>query len=79
MRTCGAEIATSELYFDGRGVPQDYIRAYMWATIAAQTTSVGKEYLKAMAAQMTPDELNESKHRVTAWWEHRAKPLPLTH
>jgi len=72
----GAQVALSELYFDGRGVPQDYVRAYTWATIAAQTTSGGKEYLKAMAAQMTPTELNETNHRVKAWWEHHATPLP---
>jgi TPR repeat protein len=72
----GAQIALSELYFDGRGMPQDYIRAYTWATIAAQTTSGGNEYLKAMAAQMTPDQVDDAKHRVRAWWEHRVKPLP---
>jgi len=71
----GAQIALSELYFDGRGVPQDCVRAYAWATIAAQTTSGGKEYLRAMAAQMTPDELKEAKLRVRAWWEHRGEPL----
>jgi hypothetical protein len=71
----GAQVALSELYFDGRGVPQDYVRAYTWATIAAQTTSGGKAYLKAMAAQMTPDELREAKLRVRAWWEHRGEPL----
>jgi TPR repeat protein len=72
----GAQVALSELYFDGRGVPQDYVRAYTWATIAAQTTSGGKEYLKAMAAQMTPEQLEDAERRVTVWWEHRAKPLP---
>ena len=70
-----AQVALSEMYFDGLGVPQDYVHAYTWATIAAQTTSGGKEYVKAMAAQMTPEELNEAEHHVTAWWEHRAKPL----
>lgn len=71
----GAQIALSELYFDGRGVPQDYVRAYTWGTIAAQTSNGGQDYLQAMAAQMTPNELHEAKHRVTAWWEHRVKPL----
>jgi hypothetical protein len=71
----GAQVALSELYFNGRGVRQDYVRAYTWATIAAQTTSGGKEYLKAMAAQMTPEQLDDAERRVMVWWGHRAKPL----
>jgi hypothetical protein len=72
----GAQLALSELYFSGVGVERDYVRAYTWATIAAQTTNENIQSMESIAERMTPEQLAEAKHRVTAWWQHRAKPLP---
>lgn len=30
-----AQLELSEMYSDGKGVPQDYVRAYLWASLAA--------------------------------------------
>jgi TPR repeat protein len=72
----GAQMALSELYFNGRGVPRDYVRAYTWATIAAQTTNQDNNLLDDIADQMTSEQLAEAQHRVTIWWQRRARPMP---
>jgi TPR repeat protein len=69
-------MALSELYFNGSGVPRDYVRAYTWATIAAQTTNQENNLLDEIADQMTSEQLTEAQHRVAIWWQHRARPMP---
>ncbi len=65
-------------YLDGRGVPQDYVLAYMWANLAAAELSVeqGKHSVIVRddaAKRMTPDQIAEAQ-RLTREW----KPLAPT-
>ncbi|MDF0676608.1 MAG: tetratricopeptide repeat protein [Nitrospira sp.] len=54
------------LYANGRGLPQDYVRAYMWWSIAA-AHSTGKEEeseesaLDKLARRMTPTQIAEAQ------------------
>ena len=54
------------LYANGRGVPQDYVRAYMWWKLAA-AHSAGKEeaseesVLDKLARRMTPGQIAEGQ------------------
>jgi TPR repeat protein len=54
------------LYANGRGIPQDYVRAYMWWKLAA-SSSAGKEeeseesILDKLTRRMTPGEIAEGQ------------------
>jgi|SRR5438034_1147601 len=57
------------LYDNGRGVPQDYVKAYMWLDLAAaQLTSNGKKLAvdnrDDAARRMTPAQIAEA-HRLS--------------
>src|SRR5438093_2246141 len=72
----GAQSALSQLYFSGRGVPRDYIRAYTWASIAAGLSGNQNEELKEMASVMTELQLRAAQRRISNWWtraEQRAE------
>jgi len=46
----GAQSMLGLLYFTGRGVPRDYVKAYMWSSIAAaQGNPVSQEQLAEVA------------------------------
>jgi TPR repeat protein len=55
------------LYMQGRGVPQDYVTAKMWLTLAG---SIGLEAATplsaALQARMTPDQINEAQAQAEA-------------
>ncbi len=50
------------LYANRRGIPQDYVRAYMWRNLAA-THSTGKEesVLDRVSHRMTPGQIAEDQ------------------
>lgn len=56
------------LYATGQGVPQDYLTAYMWITLA-----VMGEYpdaannLNILAKYMTPEQIEQAQERAHAW------------
>ena len=56
------------LYFEGRGVPQDYVLGQMWLTLAG---SVGQSDAPALMQQlggaMTPEQITEAQGRAEAW------------
>lgn len=55
----GAQLDMAVLYALGRGVPQDFSRAYFWAGLAAQRNLPGAARLRdALALEMSVDQLH---------------------
>jgi len=52
------------LYFEGRGVPQDYVLGRMWLTLAGSAGQTDAAALIDMlGGTMTPDQINEAQSR----------------
>jgi hypothetical protein len=50
------------MYFDGKGVPQDYVLAYMWLSIAAENgDKYGAEMRDNVAQDMTPYQIAKAQ------------------
>ena len=61
------------MYRKGQGVPQDYVEAYKWVSLAAS-----QGYVKAIkgrhavVSEMSPDQIAEAKRVAREWVEqHR--------
>lgn len=65
QRHADAQYNLGLLYAYGRGVPQDYVRAYMWWSLAAQSTGSAEESEESMldkvARRMTPAQIAEAQ------------------
>ena len=65
QRHADAQFNLGWLYAYARGVPQDYVRAYMWWSLAAQSTSNAEESEESMldkvARRMTPAQIAEAQ------------------
>ncbi|MEO5350463.1 MAG: hypothetical protein H7836_12570 [Magnetococcus sp. YQC-3] len=58
-----------EMYAVGKGVPKDYVQAYMWMTLAASETdnfSILAER-ERIANQMTLDQIVQARKMVMNW------------
>ena len=60
------------MYAAGRGVPRNFVQAYLWTYLAlAQTTGEaadrGRATLAAIEAKMTPAEIAEARTLALAW------------
>ena len=68
-----AQYILGEMYATGQGVPQDYVQAYFWSSLAASRAS-GDASRQAMdirdqaAKRLTPEKLKEAQ-RMTREWE----------
>jgi hypothetical protein len=56
----------AELYFAGLGVPQDYVRAYLWVSLAAvhmkgDEQKQAEENRNDVTGRMTPEQIAEAK------------------
>ena len=73
-----AQFSLGAMYADGAGVPQDYVRAYMWFNLAASRLAPG--FLRDMvvtrregvAAEMTPEQIAEAQ-RLTREWKPKTR------
>lgn len=61
-------------YLAGRGVPQDYVLAYMWANLSASSLPTTDAMYKLtadmradVAKRMTPEQIAEAQQRARAW------------
>ena len=59
-------------YANGRGVPQDYVQAHMWANLAAaRRTGEDREHSVSLrdriAEELTPDDLSEAQRLAREW------------
>ena len=57
-----SQFALGEAYYEGHGVPQDNIRAYMWLDISGWEEA--KEYLNIVEKKMTPAEISKAQELV---------------
>ena len=56
------------LYAKGQGVPQDFVRAYMWFTLAGSFgNSESAKYRDIVASHMTPAQIAEAQRLAVAW------------
>ena len=74
----GAQRALGDLYLSGVGVRQDYLRAYVWYAIAdgvfqSPANGTGREDLDAIAAQLTPPQIQDANRRLSNWWTRRRR------
>jgi hypothetical protein len=57
------------LYLDGKGVPRDYVQAYMWFRLAEVAPN-----LSFAKAHMTPEQILEAERRAEKWKSGHARP-----
>jgi TPR repeat protein len=56
------------MYAAGRGVPHDYVSAYMWFNLAVASGDEGaKRNRDGVAARMTPTQITEAQRLVREW------------
>jgi uncharacterized protein len=59
------------MYSEGKGVPLDYVLAYMWFNLAAAGSEDGWEFdakqRDDVAAKMTPDQIAEAQRMAREW------------
>jgi len=65
----------SLLYAKGRGIPQDFVLAYMWASLAASQNSEYAELRDLIAQKMTPQQVAEAQ-RLTREWKPKTSASP---
>jgi uncharacterized protein len=63
-----AQASLGWLYFEGFGVPQDYLQAHMWLNLAAaQGNERGRMNRDMVAAKMTPSQIEEAQRLAREW------------
>ncbi len=61
------------IYYDGRGVPQDYVQAHMWLNLAASRFPPGEgrylavKYRDIVAEKMSPAQISEARKLAREW------------
>ena len=56
------------MYAEGQGVPQDYVQAHMWASLAAANgNDTATMVIDITAAQMTPGQIAEAQKLAREW------------
>ncbi len=48
----------------GHGVPQDYVQAHMWYSLAAERSSPGEDRVEA---KMSPEQIAEAQRLAREW------------
>ena len=63
-----AEHALGAMYYNGYGVPQDYVQAHVWWNLAAaQGYEISREARDLVAAKMTPAKIEEAQRLAREW------------
>ena len=67
-----AQLNLGIMYFNGEGVPQDYVQAHKWFNLAAASAEVASReaYVEArdrVAARMTPSQIAEAQRLAREW------------
>ena len=71
-----AELYLEVMYAEGRGVPQDYVLAHMWFSLAAAQGEQRADQVLAMAEQrMTPAQIAEAQ-KLARDWKPATQPRP---
>ena len=65
-----AQIVIGTMYADGRGVPQDYVRAHMWLNLAAaRGNEDARELRDLICASMTGPQIAEAQRAAREWMD----------
>jgi TPR repeat protein len=63
-----AQFLLGRMHFDGNSLSTDYVTAYQWFAIAAETGQpVASRYRDGLAAKMTEAQVTEGTRRAAAW------------
>ncbi len=63
-----AQATLGFMYAKGQGVPQDYIQAYMWASLAAaQGDEDAVEGLERLEEKMSSDQIAQAQRLAREW------------
>ncbi len=63
-----AQFLLGRMHYDGSSLPVDYVAAYQWFAIAAETgLPVAVRYRDGLAERMTPAEVIEGARRAAEW------------
>jgi uncharacterized protein len=68
-----AQVSLGELYAEGYGVPQDYIQALMWSTLANShaeddaTRELAANLRDALSGKMPPSQVAEAQRMAREW------------
>ncbi len=68
-----AQYVLGVAYYNGQGVPQDYVQAHMWFILAASRFPPGEDRDKAVenrdivAKRMTPAQISEAQKLAREW------------
>jgi TPR repeat protein len=75
----GAQCILGISYSIGQGVPQDYLLAYFWTSLASKSTPCGSDtrganyfymdYTANAARQLTPEQLMKAQQMTREWEE----------
>ena len=58
------------MYYNGEGVPQDYVQAHMWWNLAASKGNEnGRKNRDIIAKKMTPVQITEAQRIAREWLE----------
>ena len=59
-----------DMYYNGEGVPEDYVLAYMWYNLAAaQGNETAQSNKDRAERRMTPEQIAEAQRLSTEWLE----------
>ena len=71
-----AMLALGRLYVQGLGVPQNYVQAHMWFSLAASRGEAEAVTERdALAARMAPEQVAEAQKQAAAW-QPQSAPAP---
>ena len=72
----GAQYNFGVAYYNGRGVPEDYVQAYAWTSIAAtQGNENAKKNKGIVKKQMTPAQIAKAQELSSEYWEKYVVPF----
>ena len=75
--TTSAQLRLGVAYWQGEGVPRDYVLSYMWLNLsAASKESDAAKARDELAEHMTPEQLAEAQKLSREWMQHHAEPEP---
>jgi len=70
-----AQLALAQLYFVRRRDPQDLVSSYMWYLVATERALLSRVFMTKL---MTPEQMEEAKHKATVWLSKMKKTSPAS-
>ena len=65
-----AQQSLGTMYVLCEGVPQNFVRGYMWWPLAkAQGSEWASEYMDVIQEDMTPADISKAQELAAEWWE----------